>query len=586
MGSVSISRAALMVLSFSTVAAFAQSPELISIQGRLTDSGGNPIDSAHVITTFKLYKGATQIWEETQGIGVTDGLFDITLGETTALDTVAFNAPITLGITFVGEGVEMVPRIPLIPAPYALAMRGMYAILATEAGPDVAPNLFGGGSNNFIVDGVVGATISGGGGLDNNLSVPDSVMGKWGTVGGGYSNRADLFATVGGGRRNRATGSESVIGGGEDNQALSTGTTVGGGSVNTSSGLNSTVAGGWINTVTDDYSTIGGGKENTVSGVQSTIGGGWDNSVTGGNSTVAGGTSNSVTQSQATIGGGTTNTASGNASTVAGGATNTASGAQSSVGGGGSNVASGDYSTVGGGTTNKAPGNYATVPGGSQNIATGSHAVAMGFRARAKHDGTFVWNDRGGTLDSLLSTGDNQFIVRARGGVGINKAPSTSGLHLKQLGTTATYGIRVEYSSTTDNWDMWQGSDGHFNFTFNGSNKGYIDDATGNYMAVSDGSLKEDVEPLDNALTKALQLHPSTYRFKDAPETGPRTVGLIAQDVEPLFPELVLESDGLKTLNYGGIGVVAIKAIQDLYAIVQTQQAEIERLRALVESDN
>lgn len=69
---------------------------------------------------------------------------------------------------------------------------------------------------------------------------------------------------------------------------------------------------------------------------------------------------------------------------------------------------------------------------------------------------------------------------------------------------------------------------------------------------------------LGGVLDRLLQLRPVTYRFKSTPESAPRTIGLIAQDVEPLFPEAVGEHDGIKSLAYSELVPVTVSAIQEL----------------------
>jgi hypothetical protein len=162
------------------------------------------------------------------------------------------------------------------------------------------------------------------------------------------------------------------------------------------------------NRVTGDYGTVGGGSNNQVGDgagptndkTYATVGGGWANTASG---------------LVATVGGGWANTASGSVGTVGGGQDNTASGSIATVGGGFLNSASGDYATVGGGYLNGASGSAATVPGGKLNFAGGDHSFAAGHRARANHDGAFVWADS--TNADFASTADDQFLVRASGGV-------------------------------------------------------------------------------------------------------------------------------------------------------------------------
>ena len=111
----------------------AQAPDSVSFQGMLTDTGGSPLDTT-VSMTFKLYKGVTAVWTETQpSVVVTDGIFSVLLGSVTPLDTVAFNQPIEIGIK-VGADPEISPKPPLSAAPYALARKkGMCARRSASA---------------------------------------------------------------------------------------------------------------------------------------------------------------------------------------------------------------------------------------------------------------------------------------------------------------------------------------------------------------------------------------------------------------------------------------------------------------------
>jgi hypothetical protein len=77
-------------------------------------------------------------------------------------------------------------------------------------------------------------------------------------------------------------------------------------------------------------------------------------------------------------------------------------------------------STISGGYLNtvQTGSSYATIPGGSENIASGNYSFAAGQQAQALHSGAFVWADS--QFATFASTGPNQFIIRAQGGVGIN----------------------------------------------------------------------------------------------------------------------------------------------------------------------
>ena len=169
----------------------------------------------------------------------------------------------------------------------------------------------------------------------------------------------------------------------------------------------------------------------------SSVSGGSDsspNTVSGSISVVAGGIGNTASGLATSVGGGVQNTASGSRSTVGGGSINSATNVFSTVGGGKLNTASGDSSTVSGGLSNTASGENSTVAGGKGNIAQGAGSLAAGRSAKALHDGTFVWSDSSSN-GGVQSTGTDQFLIRAGGGVGIGTSNPTEQLQISDLTT-------------------------------------------------------------------------------------------------------------------------------------------------------
>ncbi len=92
--------------------------------------------------------------------------------------------------------------------------------------------------------------------------------------------------------------------------------------------------------------------------------------------------------------------------------------------------------------------------------------------------------------------------------------------------------------------------------------------------------MKRDVETIPNALEKVLALRGVNFRWKDEKndqEQGLR-MGLIAQEVEPIVPEVVHESDSpekLKAVEYQYLTGLLVEAIK-------VQQKEIDELRVLL----
>jgi hypothetical protein len=130
-----------------------------------------------------------------------------------------------------------------------------------------------------VTDGVVGATI-GGGGLHLNTN---RVTDLYGTVGGGVANQA------GSDDGDTANATATTVGGGSTNVASGETATVGGGFGNTARARYSTVSGGYGNDALGEFATVGGGENNLAVGDDTTIGGGWCNEASGAYATVPGG---------------------------------------------------------------------------------------------------------------------------------------------------------------------------------------------------------------------------------------------------------------------------------------------------------
>ncbi|MGB3078215.1 MAG: tail fiber domain-containing protein, partial [Saprospiraceae bacterium] len=136
----------------------------------------------------------------------------------------------------------------------------------------------------------------------------------------------------------------------------------------------------------------------------------------------------------------------------------------------------------------------------------------------------------------------------------------------------------------TDDWRLFIGGASDLVLAYNNVTVGTFNPGTGNYVASSDERLKKDIQPLSDILQKVLQLQPKSYQFiADANQT--KSLGFIAQEVEPLFPEIVNErEDGIKGLAYDEFSVIAIQAIKEQQAMITQQQTLIDQLLQRVQA--
>ncbi len=101
-------------------------------------------------------------------------------------------------------------------------------------------------------------------------------------------------------------------------------------------------------------------------------------------------------------------------------------------------------------------------------------------------------------------------------------------------------------------------------------------DAGGVISSSSDANLKKNISTLDNALNSALELRGVTYNWKDETKPQSKQLGVIAQEIEAIFPELVtVTSDGFKAVNYIGLIPVLIEAIKEQQKLIEKLMADL-----------
>ncbi|MHC1703650.1 MAG: tail fiber domain-containing protein [Tenuifilaceae bacterium] len=266
------------------------------------------------------------------------------------------------------------------------------------------------------------------------------------------------------------------------------------------------------------------------------------------------------------------------------------------------------------------------------NNSTGYGNVYIGSKAGWTYNGTnklIIHNtDVVDEASSTLIFGDfSAKTLRFNANVGINVAPNSSKLYSFDNRTTTVDDPAVlgEHALNTTGWGIgvkgiggYMGVYGVSSVTGTGSRYGVYGYAaggstnyagyfagnvtvTGTFTNSSDKNLKKNITPLNGALKKIMRLQGVTYDWKTESELSdvrnnsksskrdkeainhfnfPKgsQIGVIAQDVEKVLPELVqTDEDGLKSVDYVKIVPVLIEAIKE-------QQKQIEKLTEEVEA--
>ena len=104
------------------------------------------------------------------------------------------------------------------------------------------------------------------------------------------------------------------------------------------------------------------------------------------------------------------------------------------------------------------------------------------------------------------------------------------------------------------------------------------------FNTTSDARLKNDIQPISDALSSVLQLQGKSYRWNE--DEDKQDIGLIAQDVEQIFPQLVAEdANGFKAIAYSRLTAVLVEAIKEQQGQIESLQQENRELKSRIDSE-
>jgi len=99
----------------------------------------------------------------------------------------------------------------------------------------------------------------------------------------------------------------------------------------------------------------------------------------------------------------------------------------------------------------------------------------------------------------------------------------------------------------------------------------------------SDMRLKTNIETYNRGVTEVMRLRPVSFVLKDQPNKGTH-YGFIAQEVEEILPELIVEdAGGFKSIKHG-IDAILVNCIQEQQEMIETLQNTLKTLEARLDA--
>ena len=251
--------------------------------------------------------------------------------------------------------------------------------------------------------------------------------------------------------------------------------------------------------------------------------------------------------------------------------------------------------------------NFASTALGKETIASGQYATAMGQQTTASQNASTAMGD-GSFASGNAATAMGSF-TEAIGiaSTAMGQQTKASGEYSTAMGYTTTasdynslvvgrYNLlgytvtnsATEFSTENTAFVIGNGTENQrsdaLTVLFDGTTT-----IAGDLSINSDARLKANIVSLGATLSKLLQIDGKSYTMKKD-ESEKNKIGLLAQDIEKVFPELVSESNGIKSVNYQGLVPVLINAlkeqdvlIKEQQRILSEQQSEVDELKSMMQ---
>jgi hypothetical protein len=232
-----------------------------------------------------------------------------------------------------------------------------------------------------------------------------------------------------------------------------------------------------------------------------------------------------------------------------------------------------------------------------ENTGSQGHQVYTGYNNGTLRYGLYISGGAGNSTSYDLLVGSDKLLVRGDGNVGIGTTSPSAKLQV--IGTAG----KLYIDDSGVGYNYYDASNAHNFRDFSGASKMYINTSTGNIgigttspdyplhvsasasgtsiyatgdiVAFSDQSVKENIRPIENVIERIGDSRGVLYDRIDNSEKD--NIGFIAQELEVAFPELVVtNSDGTKAVKYQN-------AVAILFEAIKEQQKQINGILKLLD---
>ncbi len=222
----------------------------------------------------------------------------------------------------------------------------------------------------------------------------------------------------------------------------------------------------------------------------------------------------------------------------------------------------------------------------TENNTSDIDTDGYGFKIRYVGNGSNTdqlqfWSKNNGAEDLTMT------LKRTSRRVGIGVQEPLSWFHVVHIDDTLD-GVSISNDVDSDRWHFHLLDTNGLALYFNDTLVGAFNSATGAYLSLSDERTKRDIAVSESIGDRLRQLNIVEYHYLDQLSAETKEFGIIAQDLEKVFPALVKRSQSQEeevySVNYGGLNALAIAGANEQYTELQELEKRLEKLEQKVKS--
>jgi Chaperone of endosialidase/Head domain of trimeric autotransporter adhesin len=197
-------------------------------------------------------------------------------------------------------------------------------------------------------------------------------------------------------------------------------------------------------------------------------------------------------------------------------------------------------------------------------------------------DIAFGYGSSGAFTERVKIINNGEFGMTVGGRMQLRTGTQSAGIWLTNSANTSNHGFMGMKTDTEVGFFGQTGTPGWRFYVNTTDGNAFLQ---GTLIQNSDMRLKKNIHPLSNTLSNINQLNGYSYNWKDESADPSLQIGLLAQEIQKVYPQLVKENEkGTLSVNYMGMVPVLLEAIKEQQQQIDELKKENSEIKTLIKT--